>query len=155
MKIFVTVGTTSFDPLVETIDKGPHATDSLIQIADGEYKPTEAKWFVFKADIQKYIDEADIVVCHAGCASVFQMLESGIVPLVVPNTNRRDKHQLEIARWVERKRYGVVAMSPKMINDALSGYMNKKESCVSFTEKRFFYQGYLNNKVLKYMGLDD
>lgn len=155
MKIFVTVGTTAFDPLVEAIDKGPHAADSTIQIADGEYEPTVAQWFVFRPDIQKHIDEADIVVCHAGCASVFGMLESGIVPLVVPNTMRRDKHQLEIARWVERKNYGVVAMSPEQINDTLSGYMKKKESCVKFNERRFFYQDHLNSEVRKYMKLGD
>jgi len=155
VRIFVTVGTTAFDPLVEAIDKGPHAADALIQIADGEYKPTKAEWFVFRPGIQKYIDEAEIVVCHAGCASVFQMLDSGIVPLVVPNTIRRDKHQLEIARWVERKNYGVVAMNPEQVNDALSGYPEKKEHCVSFNEKRFFYQEYLDSQVRKYMNIDD
>ncbi len=153
VNVFVTVGTTSFDPLVEAIDNGPLAASALIQIADGARQPENARWFNFEPDIQKHIDSADVVVCHAGAGSIFKLLEKGIVPLVVPNTVRRDKHQLEIARWLIEKRYAVVAMSPAEVNQKLIDYPEEKLSCVAFSEKRFFYQNALNELVRGHMGI--
>jgi len=151
MNVFVTVGTTSFDPLVETVDQGKYASSALIQIADGIYEPTVAQWFTFQPGIQKHIDQADVVVCHAGAGSIFRLLESGIVPLVVPNTVRRDKHQLEIARWLQRNRYAVVAMSPSQVNEKLDSYPDAVKKCVAFSEKRFFYQAELNQLIRTHM----
>ncbi|ASJ74541.1 PssE/Cps14G family polysaccharide biosynthesis glycosyltransferase [Granulosicoccus antarcticus] len=155
MNIFVTVGTTSFDPLVEAVDKGPYAKNALIQIADGLYEPAVARWFRFEPGIQAHIDKADVVVCHGGGGSIFSLLEAGIVPLVVPNTLRRDKHQLEIARWLQRNSFAVVAMYPEQVNEVLESYEEAKQSCVAFTERRFFYQEPLNRMVRAHMGLDD
>ncbi len=153
VNVFVTVGTTSFDPLVDAIDNGPFAASALIQIADGDYQPKNARWFNFEPDIQKHIDSADVVVCHAGAGSIFKLLEKGIVPLVVPNTVRRDKHQLEIARWLTEKNYAVVAMSAAEVNQKLFDYPDEKLNCVAFNEKRFFYQNELNELVRGHMGI--
>lgn len=155
MKVFVTVGTTSFDPLVEAVDQGPYAKSALIQIADGHYEPKTARWFRFQSGIQAHIDSADVIVCHGGGGSVFSLLEAGIVPLVVPNTLRRDKHQLEIARWLQRNHYAVVAMSPDQINAKLDSYEDAKKSCVAFAERRFFHQESLNRIVRTHMGMDE
>lgn len=155
MNIFVTVGTTSFDPLVEAVDQGPYAQSALIQIADGHYEPKTARWFRFQSGIQAYIDSADVVVCHGGGGSVFSLLEAGIVPLVVPNTLRRDKHQLEIARWLQRNRYAVVAMHTDQVNAELDGYDDARKNCVAFAERRFFQQELLNGIVRTHMGLED
>lgn len=140
MNVLVTVGTTSFDPLVEAIDTGPFADKALLQIADGDYQPRSARWFKFDKNIQKHIDNADVVVCHAGAGSIYNLLERGIVPLVVPNTIRRDQHQLEIARWLAKKQYAVVAMNVSEVNRKLADYQNDKLNCNAFNEQRFFYQ---------------
>lgn len=153
MNIFVTVGTTSFDPLVEAIDKGPFADTALMQIADGDYQPVNARWFSFEPGIQNYIDNADVVVCHAGAGTVFKLLEQGKIPLVVPNTVRRDKHQLEMARWLKQKNYAVVAMSTGEVNQKLIEYSDEKINCVAFSEKRFFYQKALNDLVRTHLGI--
>jgi len=153
VNVFVTVGTTSFNPLVKAIDNGSFADSALIQIADGDYQPVNARWFNFEPGIQSHIDNADVVVCHAGAGSIFRLLEQGIVPLVVPNTVRRDKHQLEIARWLKQKRYAVVAMDPAEVNQKLIDYPHEKLGCVAFCEKRFFYQNELNELVRTRLGI--
>lgn len=155
MKLFVTVGTTPFDSLVEAVDGGPYAHDAQLQIADGQYEPKVAQWFRFRPGIQELIASADVVVCHAGAGSIYSLLEAGIVPVVVPNTERRDQHQLEIARWLARMRYAVVAMKPENINDVLDGYQQAREDCVAFSEQRFFYQDELNQVLRTHLGLGD
>jgi len=154
VNVFVTVGTTAFDPLVEAVDRGGHAGHALLQIGDGEYVPANARWFRFEPGIRRHVEAADVVVCHAGAGSVFGLLESGIVPLVVPNTVRRDKHQLEIARWLTRNRYAVVAMDPMDVNATLDGFPAARERCVPFAERRFFEQATLNRLVRARMGID-
>lgn len=153
MNVFVTVGTTSFDPLVKAVDTGIFADSALIQIADGDYQPVNARWFSFEPGIQNHIDNADVVVCHAGAGSVFKLLEQGKIPLVVPNTIRRDKHQLEIARWLKQKKYAVVAMKVEEVNQKLIDYPDEKLTCVPFSEKRFFYQKELNELVRTRLGI--
>ena len=151
MNIFVTVGTTSFDSLVQAIDQGPHGINTIIQTADGKYAPNTATCFKFQQNIQEHVDNADIVVCHAGAGSVFRLIQNGLIPLVVPNTERRDKHQLEIARWLTLKKYAVVAMTVDTVNDTISNYPELRNHCVQFSEKRFFFNDSLNQIVRKKM----
>lgn len=153
MNIFVTVGTTSFDPLVKAVDTGPFADSAIIQTADGDYQPLNARWFSFEPGIQNYINNADVVVCHAGAGSVFKLLEQNKIPLVVPNTIRRDKHQLEIARWLKQKKYAVVAMKAEEVNQKLIEYPDEKRNCIEFSERRFFYQKELNELVSARLGI--
>lgn len=153
VNVFATVGTTSFNPLVEALDKGSFSASSTIQIADGTYQPKSALWFRFEPNIQKHIDNADVIVCHAGAGSIFRLLGEGKVPLVVPNTERRDKHQLEIARWLVEKRYAVVAMSAAEVNQKLHDYPEEKLNCTAFAEKRFFYKEVLNELLRYQIGL--
>lgn len=147
VKVFVTVGTTSFDPLIEVVDKGEFASVATLQIAEGKYAPTYAEWFRFDDQLQVHIQKADIVVCHAGAGSIFSLLQAGIVPIVVPNTIRRDQHQLEIAHWLERNRYALVALQVGSVNKLISEYNCRLKACVAFKEKRFFYKKELNQLI--------
>jgi len=147
MSIFVTVGTTRFDLLVSTIDKGQHASIATLQVANGEYEPQHANWFRFTSSIDEYIDKADIVICHAGAGSIFNLLQAGHVPIVVPNTVRRDKHQLEIARWLDRNNFAVVAFEPEEVNVVIDNYAELKNNCAAFNTPRFFYSENLNQLI--------
>jgi len=148
MNAFLTVGTTPFDSLVRVVDSGPFAKNVTLQIADGLYTPTVSSWFRFKPTLDADIENADIVICHAGAGSVFRLIQSGIVPLVVPNLERRDKHQLEITRWLDRKNYALVAQELSEVNDVLENYTILRKSCVPFNEKRFFYSDHLNELII-------
>jgi len=147
LNIFVTVGTTPFDRLIEEVDTGEFANNSFMQIADGNYIPQHAEWCRYAEDVSSAINDADVVVCHAGAGSVFKLLESGIKPIVVPNTDRRDKHQLELANWLEFKNYAVVAFTSNAVNETLDSYHIKMKKCVKFVEPRFFYGDEINSLI--------
>jgi len=147
VNIFLTVGTTPFESLVEALDSGVYAKESLMQIADGYYKPKNSEWFRFKPSIDQQIKDADIVVCHAGAGSVFRLIQSGLLPIVVPNMERRDQHQIEIANWLDVKKYAVVAKKPEDINGLLEEYVQRRSECNAFEEKRFFNADELNSII--------
>src|SRR5690606_1903962 len=64
--------------------------------------------FSFCNDFDRYVQWADVIVTHAGAGSVYSMLEAGKDIIVVPNIQRVDKHQLEIAEYVDSNRFGLV-----------------------------------------------
>lgn len=109
MKIFVTVGTTPFDSLIKHIDSNIINNYEIIaQISTGKYKPQHMEFFDYTSEIEKYYNWADIVVTHAGAGSVYKLLEKNKNIIVIPNLDRVDKHQLELAKYVEINNYAQV-----------------------------------------------
>lgn len=123
--VFVTVGTTSFDALVEAMDSEEliqtlieKGYDSLtIQRGRGAYVPkhvvsatstssrssTSARR-TFKVDVVEFLPsldgvlkDASLVISHAGAGSVFESLSLGKPTLVVVNESLMDNHQVELA----------------------------------------------------------
>lgn len=112
MKIFVTVGTTPFDGLIRFCDKVLwRKYDFTLQIASGNYQPTNCQWFRFSEDIDDYLVGSDLVITHGGAASVFSLLRRNIPTVVVPNTERLDGHQVELCNYLARNNYARVAFS--------------------------------------------
>ncbi len=122
MKIFVTVGTTAFNSLIQTIDERFDLCDYQIvfQIANGSYKPKNFTSFKFITDIEEYYLDADIIITHAGAGSVYRLLELNKKVIVVPNKDRVDSHQEELAHYIEINNYGLVCWDVdnirKMVN---------------------------------------
>lgn len=108
MKIFVTVGTTPFDSLIRKMDSVNEKFDITMQIANGSYKPSNHQYIRFTENIEKLYCESDLVVTHAGAGSVFRLLEMGKKILVFPNCERRDLHQLDIAKYLYINNLGVM-----------------------------------------------
>lgn len=120
MKILVTVGTTGFDELFracDALDWNGH--EVLFQIGPSRYSPTLERAVRYTGNIKEAYGWADVVITHAGAGSVFTLLEMGRRIVVVPNLTRRDKHQSELARFVEANRFAIVAWSPDELGDAL------------------------------------
>ena len=111
--VFVTVGTTSFDKLIQVV-----SSDAVVemfqklgysklelQIGRGEYEPrerdnvngVELTYFRYKDSIKDHIEQADLVISHAGAGSVLETLQAGRPLLVVINEDLMDNHQLEVA----------------------------------------------------------
>ncbi len=147
VNILVTVGTTPYDELIEAVDTGQHASNARLQIANGTYIPLVAQWDRFIDDFQIRCAEADVVVCHAGAGSVFGLLQSGVCPVVVPNLARRDVHQAELARWLERKRFAPIAWQLDDVNLLIAKHTEFAADCRSFDVERFFLDDELNDEL--------
>lgn len=116
--IFVTVGTTRFDELIDTI-----FTDEIltllqrvqckllkIQYGAGKSIDTDAienakrnhsiniECYDFKTNILSDINASDLVISHAGAGSCIEVLTSKKPLIVVVNENLMNNHQTELAQ---------------------------------------------------------
>ncbi|KAI9571296.1 glycosyltransferase family 1 protein [Boletus coccyginus] len=121
MLVFVAVGSTKFDALVQAAISGPvltalHAkgfvrvvlqrgnsdldldcgasTRDSLMIRKAEM---DIETWRFKPSIQNEIERADLVISHAGSGTVLDVLRSGKPLIVVPNPTLIDNHQEELA----------------------------------------------------------
>ncbi len=122
---FVTVGTTKFEALVETVDSEPvlaalraHGFERvLVQYGAGEHVPFAGakkdlgmvlESYRFKPSLQEDFAAASLVVTHAGYGCLMESLGLGKAVVAVINTRLMDNHQTEIAS--ELARHGYAAM---------------------------------------------
>ncbi|XP_029021864.1 UDP-N-acetylglucosamine transferase subunit ALG13 homolog [Betta splendens] len=110
--VFVTVGTTSFDELIENITtldavqalKARGYERLVLQVGRGSLLPTadscpliRVEAFRFKDSIAEDMKQADLVISHAGAGSCLEALGAGKPLLVVVNDKLMNNHQLELA----------------------------------------------------------
>ena len=109
MRVLVTVGTTRFDSLIKYIDEvfAESPIKFTFQIADGKYKPVNFPFFTFSNDIDVHYRESDLVICHAGAGTIYKLLEISKKIIIVPNTERTDNHQLDIAAYMGANGYAI------------------------------------------------
>ncbi|KAJ2456323.1 N-acetylglucosaminyldiphosphodolichol N-acetylglucosaminyltransferase activity protein [Coemansia sp. RSA 2336] len=138
MSVYVTVGSTGFDELVKavctsefmqalasqgfqrlTVQCGssldlfaPPATQSL-------GISTEA--FDYTSRPQRLIEQADLVICHAGTGSILEALHSGKQTIVVVNPSLMDNHQSEIAEQLAAEGFVVEAKPALLAETILQG----------------------------------
>jgi len=115
--VFVTVGTTLFDELIQALDQedvydvlfSQGYTDILFQIGRGLYEPKgtsllRKSFYRFNPEYKQDIEKASLVISHAGAGSIMDALMQQKPLLVVPNENLMDNHQVELAdALAERK----------------------------------------------------
>ncbi|XP_071726019.1 uncharacterized protein [Rutidosis leptorrhynchoides] len=120
--VFVTVGTTSFDSLVKTVDtdqvkeallkKG--YTHLIIQMGRGSYFPKKSNgeygslavdYFTFSSSIADYLKSASLVISHAGSGSIFETLKLAKPLIVVVNEDLMDNHQSELAEELAERKH--------------------------------------------------
>ncbi|XP_062512304.1 UDP-N-acetylglucosamine transferase subunit ALG13 homolog [Corticium candelabrum] len=115
--VFVTVGTTKFDELIETV-----TSDSikkvllerdydrlLLQIGRGSFEPVSSKdssfvveSYQFKNSLSVDLQEAKLVISHAGAGCILETLDVGKPLVVVVNEKLMDNHQFELARRLHK-----------------------------------------------------
>ncbi|KAD2275725.1 hypothetical protein E3N88_30186 [Mikania micrantha] len=124
--VFVTVGTTSFDSLVRTVDydkvkkalskKG--YTHLAIQMGRGSYIPKKSSgedgslavdYFTFSPGIADYLRSASLIISHAGSGSIFETLRMAKPLIVVVNEDLMDNHQSELAEELAERKHLFVA----------------------------------------------
>lgn len=112
--VFVTVGTTQFDKLIQTMCE-ERTLEALVmlgynqvvmQIGAGSQTVLDSlvpcsgltvHHYRFKPSIRQDIEAADLVISHAGAGSCLETLGAGKKLLVVINDELMDNHQLELA----------------------------------------------------------
>jgi len=141
MKVLVTVGTYKFDELIKRIDQIAldRQFEFICQIGQGEYIPKNCESFSFSNNFAEKIDKSDLIITHAGAGTVYSLLENKKNLIVVPNIDRVDKHQLEIAQFVHINKY---CLSCFDVND-IEIFLNEvdqfvKQQKVCYEKEAFF-----------------
>ena len=138
MKIFVTVGTTQFDSLIEFLDNNlDQKYDVLLQVANGKYKPKNFKFIEFTKDINTIYEEYDYIITHAGSGTIYKLLELRKPFIVVPNMDRVDHHQADIANFLEENSY---ALNCTDYNDIIPSLKKLTSIHLNIYEKESFFK---------------
>jgi len=139
MKILVTVGSSPFESLIRAVDlvaiKLPEH-HFIFQISDGIYKPRSGKFFSFSDSFSSYIDNADIIITHAGAGTVFELLEKQKKCIVAPNFERVDKHQSDLTTYIEENTLAIVCSNLSYISTSIENVI--KFEAKPYAKKSFF-----------------
>lgn len=104
--IFVTVGTTHFDSLIQAVDQlvaDKQITERVIcQIGAGKYEPMHCEFFRFQKSIDDWLTRADLVLTHGG-STVFALLVEGRRFVAVANTDLAHDHQSRFLRGLSQE----------------------------------------------------
>ena len=134
-KIFVTVGNGKFETLIKEIDRlkgtGLITEEVVIQLGHGEYKPKNCQWFTFESPLDKYYEDADLIISHGGPGIVFEILRRGKKLIAVPNRDRTDPHhQVEYLRAMAQETSALIYCDQ----------IKLLESCLKKAENHIFAQ---------------
>ena len=126
---FVTVGSTKFETLIDRLldDDVLHVLEKysfnrmIIQIGNGKHKilnVDEGKTcleliknnvqiiaYKYKQSIRQDLEQADLVISHAGAGSVIESLEANKKLIVVINESLMNNHQFELADRMYKEGY--------------------------------------------------
>jgi len=98
--IFVTVGTQlPFDRLMKAVESWAirnKRDDVFAQIGpDRAYRPRHIKWanFISAPECRRRIEEADLIVSHAGMGTIISALELGKPLIVMPRSHELHEHR--------------------------------------------------------------
>lgn len=132
--IFVTVGTTLFEALIEAVttdqalewmvSKG--YTELIVQYGKGRQPrigvasnqlSLKVECYDFKPSLESDMQRADTIVSHAGAGTVMECLKLQKRLIVVINTALMHNHQTELAEAMGQRRHLYVVDSPEFLND--------------------------------------
>lgn len=121
-RVFVTVGTTKFDALIEALDTDECMAQLaargyshvLMQIGHGTHTPAprdddprfpSVEFFCHDPQYKRHVEAADLVISHAGAGSIMDALSMRKKIVVVVNTLLMDNHQAELADAMAAQNY--------------------------------------------------
>ena len=100
----------SYDKIILQIGNGKHDNDELLNFEENQFnsqagpeirrayrEKMEIVAYRYKSSIKEDINEADLVISHAGAGSVMETLEANKKLIVVINETLMNNHQLELA----------------------------------------------------------
>jgi beta-1,4-N-acetylglucosaminyltransferase len=147
MRILVTLGTTQFDGLIRYSDMNLNEHSVTIQTTSN-IQLTNAKLVYYANEFLSFCSKFEVIITHAGAGNVYTLLESGFKLIVVPNLERSDKHQSDLANFIEENNFAIVCHNLSDLNQCI-----EKISTHSFEPyKKDSFDFVQFNEIL---GLDD
>ena len=144
--VFLTVGSTSndFKRLLKEVDqlvsKGV-LNEVFAQVGRTTYKPINYQYesFLSERDIDFYMKNASIIICHAGTGTLDRCLGLKKKVVVVPRlkifNEHPDDHQLELANYLQTINRVLVVKEIEKLRDVLISVDTWKPDFKSNTEK--------------------
>jgi len=121
--IFVTVGTTYFDELVRQVDHlvgtGLIQQDVVAQIGRGVYVPKHIEWVRYLDDLHPYYERADLIICHGGVGTVFELMLLEKPFIAVANRALPGDHQTDLLRALEAKGWCTVCLNMSKLGELI------------------------------------
>ena len=138
--VFVTVGTTKFDALIQAVDTievadalvkqgytalviqkgaGRHQVQTLVPLGKQHHQHSnelQVQVFEFAPSLAEYMQQADLIISHAGSGSIFEALRLGKPLLAVPNAILMDNHQAELAEHLAHLKYIIAARPDTLVH---------------------------------------
>ena len=158
--IFVTVGTHEqpFNRLVEKMDslvaEGVIREPVMIQTGYSTYEPKHCSFqkLLPYPEMEKYIQQARIIITHGGPASFISALQVGKTPIVVPRKSELNEHvndhQVDFSREVAQRKNNILVVEDiEDLKDLIVNYdaavaklnqseaSNNAEFCKKFQEQ--------------------
>ena len=120
--IFVSVGTTTFEELVQRMDElAPTLGEEVVcQIGRGVYTPKHCKYFRFAPSLDDYLRRARLVIGHGGLGTVLGAVRHGKPFVGVSNPDRPDLHQDEILGRFEVGNYIIWCRSLDQLDECIA-----------------------------------
>lgn len=149
MKILVTVGSGSYDSLITSLDRSldPNNFDVLFQIGEGKYIPRKHPYERFISNLANLYHEFDLIISHCGAGTVFECLVSRIPIMVIPNTERSDKHQLDLAKYLKVNNFCQVLYSIDDVVNNIESY--SRVNYMEYKFQSFFGTDFILAKILE------
>jgi beta-1,4-N-acetylglucosaminyltransferase len=96
--IFVAIGTTDFDALIQAMDNLSLSLSEkvVMQIGGSKYIPEHCEYFRFVPSLVPYYERASLIVSHGGLGIVTEVLKYGRPLVAVEDPDQPDRHQREI-----------------------------------------------------------
>ncbi len=135
--IFVTLGTQDkpFKRLLDYIEKSNIKDEFIVQAGFTDYKSNKFKIYKYldKDIFDKYLNDADLIICHGGVGTIVSCLNDGKSVLAVPRLSKygehQNDHQLQIVNAYKQKGYLTVMNDgddfDQKVNEALTFKPNK------------------------------
>jgi len=94
--------------------------------------------FIEMEEFIHYLEEAELLIVHAGAGSIIHAIQAGKVPVVMPRLAKHgeivDNHQLEFARALAETGKIVVVEKPGDLEDAASEALRWQKKALSLNE---------------------
>ncbi|RME44909.1 MAG: hypothetical protein D6796_11155 [Caldilineae bacterium] len=117
--IFVTVGTTDFDMLVQAMDEIASclSEEVVAQIGQGRYIPKHCRYFRFAPTLEPYYQQARVVVSHGGLGTIMEVLSHRKKLISVANPDRYDDHQRDLLQVMDSHHHLIWCRSVQHLQD--------------------------------------